>query len=174
MEQLNNPKHRGTDEEDEGFTMEFKVEVVDDIEAQVEEMMRLGALGYFKEARQLSQSIAPVHQQTFEVVFEQLRLMLDQGAYTDLIERAEIHPEAVCTPEQSDLIALMVAIAHVSISGVGQSYRSEVSSEFQHVESSALSVQLRDRLRGGQWTTEEVRSNPDRRQDADVEIYNSC
>ncbi|KAI7479421.1 hypothetical protein KC357_g4224 [Hortaea werneckii] len=66
MEQQSNPKHLETDEEDGGFAMEFRIGVVEDIEAQVEEMMRLGALGYFKEARQLSQSIAPAHQRTFE------------------------------------------------------------------------------------------------------------
>ncbi|RMZ14634.1 hypothetical protein D0864_00117 [Hortaea werneckii] len=156
MEPQNNPEHLKVDGEDDSFTMECKIEVVDDIEAQVEEMMRLGALGYFKEARQLSQSIAPAHQQTFEVVFEQLRLMLDQGAYTDLIEKADSHPKNVCTAEQSDLIALMVAIAHVSMNGDGSSDTSEALSKFQHMRPAALSVQLRDRFSGGQWTIEEL------------------
>ncbi|KAI7183642.1 hypothetical protein KC363_g8141 [Hortaea werneckii] len=154
MERQSNDEHLERDEEDGGFTMEFRIGVVEDIEAQVEEMMRLGALGYFKEARQLSQSIAPAHQQTFEVVFEQLRLMLDQGAYTDLIDRAESHPKNVCTPEQSDLIALMVAIAHVSISDVGQTHPSEALSQFQHV--GLLIAQLQHRLSDGQWTTQEL------------------
>lgn len=169
MEQQSNPKHLETDEEDGGFAMEFRIGVVEDIEAQVEEMMRLGALGYFKEARQLSQSIAPAHQRTFEVVFEQLRLMLDQGAYTDLIERAESHPKNVCTSEQSDLIALMVAIAHVSISGVGQTHPSDTLSQFQHV--GLLIAQLRRRLSDGQWTTQEVRLSSNSRRDANVERY---
>ena len=174
MEPQNNPEHLKVDGEDDSFTMECKIEVVDGIEAQVEEMMRLRVQGYFKEARQLSQSIASRHQQTFEVVFEQLRLMLDQGAYTDLIEKADSRPRNVCTAEQSDLIALMVAIARVSMNGDRSSDTSESLSKFQPMRPPALSVQLRDRLSGGQWTIEEVGSSSKCRNDADVGIYNSC
>lgn len=174
MEPQTYPEHLKADEEDDSFTMEFQIEAVDDVEAQVEEMMRLGALGYFKEARQLSQSIAPAHQQTFEVVFQQLMLMLDQGAYTDLIEKADSHSKNDCPAEQSDVIALMVAIARVSVNGDGSSETSEALSKFQPMRPLALSVQLRDRISGGQWTIEEVSSSSKCRNDADVEIYNSC
>lgn len=158
MERQSNNEHLETDEEDGGFTMEFRIGVVEDIEAQVEEMMRLGALGYFKEARQLSQSIAPAHPRTFEVVFEQLRLMLDQGAYTDLIARAEAHPQDSCTAQQSNLIALMKAIAHASISGAEGSQPSNKSEKAQSIEPAALCVQLQQRLRDASWTLEEVRT----------------
>lgn len=47
--------------ENVSFAMDFRTEVVDEVGAQLEETMRLGSLGYFKEARQVSQSIAPVH-----------------------------------------------------------------------------------------------------------------
>ena len=60
--------------ENVGFAMDFRTEVMDEVGAKLEETMRLGLLGCFKEARQVSQSIAPVHQQKFQVVFEQLRL----------------------------------------------------------------------------------------------------
>ncbi|KAI7211012.1 hypothetical protein KC340_g10202 [Hortaea werneckii] len=156
MERQSNNEHLETDEEDGGFTMEFRIGVVEDIEAQVEEMMRLGALGYFKEARQLSQSIAPAHPRTFEVVFEQLRLMLDQGAYTDLIARAEAHPQDSCTAQQSNLIALMKAIAHASISGAEGSQPSNKSEKAQSIEPAALCVQLQQRLRDASWTLEEL------------------
>ena len=174
MDPQNNPEHLKADEEDDSFTMEFRMEVVDDIEAQVEEMMCFGTQGYFKRARQVSQSIAPAHQQTFGVVFEQLRLLLDQGAYADLIERADSHPKNVCTAEQCDLIALMVAIAHVSMNGDGSSHRSDAWRKFQHIRPAALIVQLQDRVIGGQWPIEEVRSSSKCRTDADVEVYNSC
>ncbi|KAI7081976.1 hypothetical protein KC356_g8744 [Hortaea werneckii] len=156
MEQQNVGKQAEPHEDDEGFTMEFKIEVVDDIEAQVEEMMRLGALGYFKEARQLSQSIAPVHQQTFEVVFEQLRLMLDQGAYSDLIARAESHPQDLCTAKQSDLIALMVAIACASISGAEEFQASATLGKRELIDPAALCVHLHQRLRDASWTLEKA------------------
>ncbi|KAI6791309.1 hypothetical protein KC367_g8104 [Hortaea werneckii] len=156
MEQQNVGKQAEPHEDDEGFTMEFKIEVVDDIEAQVEEMMRLGALGYFQEARQLSHSTASGHQRKFEVVFEQLRLMLDQGAYTDLIARAESHPQDSCTAQQSDLIALMNAIAHASVSGAKGSQPSNKLEESQIIEPAALCVQLQQRLRDASWTFEEL------------------
>lgn len=147
-------------EDDGGFTMDFAIEVVEDIEAQMEEMMRLGALGYFKEARQVSQSIAPEYQQKFEVVFEQLRLMLDQGAYVDLIARAESFPKNACTPEQSALIALMVAITHLRMNDTKETQAfDDALRQSQLLDIPAIHTRLRDRLKGGNWAIEEVHSS---------------
>ncbi|GAB1739838.1 hypothetical protein NU219Hw_g4773t1 [Hortaea werneckii] len=156
MEHQDDQRHAELNRDGDGFTMEFKIDVVDDIEAQVEEMMRLGALGYFKEARQLSQSIAPVHQQKFEVVFEQLRLMLDQGAYTDLIERAESYHKDAYTPMQSTLLKMMIAIARISMSSTEDSQALEFLRGLQHIDPLLLCERLQQRLIDQLWTTEEL------------------
>ncbi|KAI7204216.1 hypothetical protein KC324_g866, partial [Hortaea werneckii] len=156
MEHHHDERDAEMGEDDGGFTMDFEIQVVDDIEAQVEEMMRLGALGYFKEARQVSQSIAPVHQQKFEVVFEQLRLMLEQGAYPDLIARAKSYPEDACTSEQSALIALMAMIAHLHMNDTKESRASDALKESQLIDPCAICVRLQDRVNGGSWTIEEL------------------
>ncbi|KAI6793948.1 hypothetical protein KC327_g17117 [Hortaea werneckii] len=129
MDHQDDQRNAELNEDADGFTMVFKIDVVDDIEAQVEEMMRLGALGYFSEARQLSQSIAPVHQQKFEVVFEQLRLMLEQESYPDLIARAKSYHEDAS---------------------------SDALEESQHIDPSAICVRLPDRVNNESWTVEEL------------------
>merc|ERR1712070_966626 len=156
MEQQDGGSQAEPNEDDDGFTMEFKIEVVDNVEAQVEEMVRLGALGYFKEARQLSQSIAPEHQSTFEVVFEQLRLMLDQGAYTDLIAKAKSHTKETWSSAQSTLLSLMVAIAHLSMNGAEESQVSDALKESQLVDPVAICAQLQVRLKVRSWSIQEI------------------
>ncbi|RMY77874.1 hypothetical protein D0862_13472 [Hortaea werneckii] len=154
--------------------MDFRIEVVDNIEAQVEEMMRLGALGYFKKARQVSQSIALEYQQNFEVAFEQLRLMLDQGAYTDLIARAMSTPKQTWTPAQRALISMLVAIARMSMSGTEGIQASDAFVESKFVGPSAISVRLRDRLGGRDWTIEEVHTSSNLPEPADRELGDRC
>ena len=166
--------HAEPGEDDGGFTMDFAIEVVEDIEAQMEEMMRLGALGYFREARPVSQSIAPEYQQKFEVAFEQLRLMLDQGAYTDLIARAISTPKQTWTPAQRALISMLVAIARMSMSSTKGIQASDALVESKLVGPSAICVRLQDRLYGGNWTIEEVHTSSYLPESADRERGDRC
>lgn len=51
MEQRIDKRRVEQNGENVGFAMDFRIEVVDKIGAQLEGTMRLGSLGYFKEAR---------------------------------------------------------------------------------------------------------------------------
>ncbi|KAI7227085.1 hypothetical protein KC330_g8555 [Hortaea werneckii] len=146
MEHHHDERHAEPGKDDGGFTMDFAIEVVKDIEAQLEEMMRLGALGYFKEARQVAQSIAPEYQQKFEVVFEQLKLMLYQGAYTDLIAKARSYPQETWTPAQSALVSKIVAVAHVGMSSDEETQASDALRESQHIRPDLLCKRFQHQL----------------------------
>ena len=69
---------------DGGFTMDFSIDIVEDVPALVEEMMRLGALGYFKNARKLCDGVLARHTSTFAVAVECMRLLLRQGDFERL------------------------------------------------------------------------------------------
>ncbi|RMY16519.1 hypothetical protein D0867_06490 [Hortaea werneckii] len=157
MEHHRDERHAKPGDDDGGFTMDFTIEVVEDIEAQMEEMMRLGALGNFKEARQVAQSIAPEYQQKFEVVFEQLKLMLDQGAYTDLIAKARSYPQEAWTPAQSALVSKIVAIAHVGMSSDEESQASDALRESQHIRPDLLCKRFQHQLADDFQNSQEVR-----------------
>lgn len=64
---------------DVGFTLNFSLDVVEDIYAEVEEVMRLSGHGRFREARKLSNDTLAKHTDIFAVLAEDLRSLLDQG-----------------------------------------------------------------------------------------------
>lgn len=104
--------------EDEGFTMTFSFDVIEDVAEQVEEMMRLGALGYFAHARAISDSIDPRHLSSFAVVAEQMRLLLDQGDYQALQGRAPFASKFAAT--QGSIVQCMVWLGTAGMTGPGQ------------------------------------------------------
>jgi hypothetical protein len=114
-------------DEDEGFTMNFSIEVVEDVAEQVGEMMRLGALGSFKQAREVSDSIDPVNLSTFAVVAEQMRLLFDQGDYTALLEKTkDIGMQLKLTEVQTKMVGTMEKIANAYLWSQSQPDDSEV------------------------------------------------
>lgn len=75
-------------DKDQGFTMQFSIDIVDvsstdGIVDRVEEMMRLAAHGRFREARKISDSELAPCSHLFPVAAERMRLLLDQGAFYD-------------------------------------------------------------------------------------------
>jgi hypothetical protein len=155
--ELDAPKAKADEDEDDGgFTMDFSIEIVDDINAQIEEMMRLSWLGYFNQARQISDSIAPIHHSKFEVVVEQLRLLMDQGAYEDLIAKAESVSRSDWTAPQSSILDLMRAISYICIDDFKGA--SSIDSVVIHnIDPEATSLQLKAKLKSEEWIVEEVR-----------------
>ncbi|CAG8950025.1 hypothetical protein HYFRA_00004359 [Hymenoscyphus fraxineus] len=105
-----------------GFVMDFNVEIVEDVAAEIENVMRLGAVGAFEEARNMSKETVEHHLDTFPVLVEYLRLLYDQGDYISLEEnvqkaleryndKAKPGPERY--PEQNDILSLMGHIGRV-------------------------------------------------------------
>ncbi|RMY47082.1 hypothetical protein D0865_08888 [Hortaea werneckii] len=97
MEQRIDKRRAEQNGENVGFAMDFRIEVVDKIGAQLEGTMRLGSLGYFKEAHVAVYSAgAPAE-------------VRNQGAYHDFMAHARSHYLETCSPAQSALIPLIVA-----------------------------------------------------------------
>ena len=96
---------------DGGFPAKFSIEVVEDVSEIVEEMMRLGALGYFKEARELSDTLLPKYSHIFAVLAERMRLLLDQGDYSQLLKMAQTANRDGLSTNQKAILNLMQAIA---------------------------------------------------------------
>ena len=92
-----------------GFTMNFSVDIVDDVPAMVDEMMRLGDLGYFNEACEISNMLAR-HSDIFAVIAERMRLFLIQGAFQELLDFTDaVNLEGTAT--QTTILHTMRTIA---------------------------------------------------------------
>ena len=79
---------------DEGFTLTFPVHIVEDVNLLIEEILRLGALGFFEKARALSDESIDETFDIFPFVAEQMRLLWDQGDFDALFDTTE---RALCT-----------------------------------------------------------------------------
>lgn len=69
-----------------GSVMEFTLDVIEDVASRVEDMMRLCALGHFREARQQSADLLDRRSDVFPVKVECMRLLLEQGDYQGLYD----------------------------------------------------------------------------------------
>jgi hypothetical protein len=70
----------------DGFTMEFSLDVVSNVEQDVEDVARQGALGNFRKARGMFAQALNNHRDQFPVYAEYLRLCLDSGDWKSLAE----------------------------------------------------------------------------------------
>jgi hypothetical protein len=68
----------------DGFTMDFTINVVSSIVQDVEDVARQGALGNFRKARTMYEEALEVHRDQFPVHAEYLRLCLDGGDWFSL------------------------------------------------------------------------------------------
>ena len=66
-----------SEDEDRTDSMVFKIDVVQDIAGQVEEMARLGAFGQFREAREQAEDLFSRQEDIFPVKVECMRLLYD-------------------------------------------------------------------------------------------------
>jgi hypothetical protein len=111
---MDSPKRNATVEpldEDGGFTMDFSIDVVEDIPAQVEEMMSLAARGYFKLAREISDNVLVRQNSIFNVAVERMRLLHDQGDFEALLAETQTVYLRGLDSVQIDIFNLMEAIA---------------------------------------------------------------
>lgn len=108
-------------DKDQGFTMQFSIDVVDvsypdAVAERVEQMMRLGAHGRFKEAREISDSELAPYSYMFPVAAERMRLLLDQAAFEDLIKLAHALDTSNFTQTERMVVELMLSIARIAVS----------------------------------------------------------
>jgi hypothetical protein len=73
----------------DGFTMEFILDVVSNVEQDVEDVARQGALGNFRKARGMFAQALNEHRDQFPVYAEYLRLCLDGGDWKSLTEACD-------------------------------------------------------------------------------------
>jgi hypothetical protein len=69
---------------DDGFTMDFTLDVVSNIAQDVEDVARQGALGNFRKAHSMYEEALKPHRAKFPVYAEYLRLCLDGGDWASL------------------------------------------------------------------------------------------
>jgi hypothetical protein len=72
--------------DDDGFTMNFTLDVVRDISKDVEDVARQGALGNFRNARSMYEEALEAHRDQFPIYAEYLRLCLESGDWGSLAE----------------------------------------------------------------------------------------
>lgn len=73
-----------TGEEEDAFTMEFSFDIETDFLEIVEHMAYRSTLGQFRAAREISDSLLEEPIDIFPVAFEAIRLLYDQGQYSQL------------------------------------------------------------------------------------------
>ncbi|KAK4911107.1 hypothetical protein LTR49_020274 [Elasticomyces elasticus] len=69
--------------------MDFSIDIVEDVAAEVEVVMRLSAFGLFREARKAADETLKRYIDYFPVAVEYLRLLYDQGDFAMLRQEAE-------------------------------------------------------------------------------------
>ncbi|KAK5175292.1 uncharacterized protein LTR77_000430 [Saxophila tyrrhenica] len=122
---------------DGGFAMDFSVEIEEDVPALVEEMMRLGTLGYFVEARKLSDKHLVRHASIFAVAAERMRLLLIQGDISQLAKMS-YETEGAEFDLQRAIVNTMFLIANVHISPAALRSKYELSSSIERLENLSL------------------------------------
>jgi hypothetical protein len=73
----------------DGFTMEFSLDVVSNVEQDVEDVARQGALGNFRKARGMFAQALNNHHDQFPAYAEYLRLCIDGGDWRSLTEACD-------------------------------------------------------------------------------------
>jgi hypothetical protein len=94
---------------DDGFTMDFSLDVVSDIEQDVEDVARQGALGNFCKARRMYEEALKMHRDKFPIYAEFLRLCLDSGDWDSLAKPPD------CGSENWSYLAAKSSIFCVSL-----------------------------------------------------------
>jgi hypothetical protein len=97
----------------DGFTMDFSLDVVSDIEQDVEDVARQGALGNFRNARGMFEEALNKHRDQFPVYAEYLRLCLDGGDWNSLAEASD-YGCGSWTSLASNIVRLLRAVGEAS------------------------------------------------------------
>jgi hypothetical protein len=123
-------------DKDGGFVMDFSIDVMEDIPAEVENVMHLATVGLFREAREAAASTMERYLDKFPILIEFLRLLYDQGDYLSLRDHVQtaIEYKKKWDDEQILLLSLFEDLTLVHLQG----YSHHV---FQRLESRNLVVQ---------------------------------
>jgi hypothetical protein len=100
------------------YEISFEMDVVEDICRDVEEVARMGALGYFRDACALSKDTLEKHMDAFPIIMEVLRLCYDQGDYEKIstILQGALH-NSRWSQEERLAFHLMEVISKASMHG---------------------------------------------------------
>lgn len=93
-------------DDDGGFVMDFSIGIVEDVPAEVENIMHLAAIGLFTEAREAAALTMERYLDKFPVLIEFLRLLYDQGDYQSLSDHVNRALTAKWDDEQICLLSL--------------------------------------------------------------------
>jgi hypothetical protein len=96
-----------------GFVMEFNIDIVEDVPAEVENVMHLATVGLFTEAREAAKLTVEHYLDNFPVLIEFLRLLYDQGDYHSLRDHVNRALTAKWDNEQSLLLSLFEELTFV-------------------------------------------------------------
>lgn len=117
-----------THTDDGGFTMNFSLDVFSNIEQDVEDVARQGALGNFRRARRMYEEALEPHRDMFPVYAEYLRLCLDSGDWGSLAKVAD-HGSWSWSESASGIVEVLSAVGNMSkqkdgnqISAVARAY----------------------------------------------------
>ncbi|KAK4900487.1 hypothetical protein LTR27_002203 [Elasticomyces elasticus] len=98
--------------------MDFSVDIVEDVAAEVEAVMRLCAFGLFGEARRAADETLKLHLSCFPVLVEYMRLLYDQGDFDMLRQEAERCRQSDrfedASPGDLEILLLLCDIRHLS------------------------------------------------------------
>lgn len=120
---------------EDGFTMEFSLDVVSNFEQDAEDVARQGALGNFRKARGMFAQALHNHQDQLPVYAEYLRLCLDGGDWKSLAEASD-YGGGSWTELASNIVRLLQAVGQTSV----RSCNNPMSEEFDALVESTISV----------------------------------
>jgi hypothetical protein len=105
----------------DGFTMEFSLDVVSDVEQDVEDVARQGVLGNFRKAREMFAQALNNHHDQFPVYAEYLRLCLDGGDWKALAEACD-YGCGSWTQLACNIVRLLRAVGETSVQSCNDPY----------------------------------------------------
>ena len=90
--------------ENDEFTLDFSIDIAEDVAAQVEEMLRKSMLGYFRQAREVFEERLVKHTDIFPVAVERMRLLHGQGDFGALLQSVVIYErDHMSSPLHNDI-----------------------------------------------------------------------
>jgi hypothetical protein len=123
--------------DDDGFTMDFSLDVFSDIEQDVEDVARQVALGNFRKARRMYEEALRMHRNKFPIYAEFLRLCLDSGDWNPLAEASPDLGFGRWSALASDLVYLLRAVESI------RQYKHRTYDMFREHNSLVISSALR-------------------------------
>jgi hypothetical protein len=105
---------------DDGFTMDFTLDVVSDISQDVEDIARQGALGNFRKARSMYKEALEQHRHMFPVYAEYLRLCFDGGDWASLANASNFG-DGSWSDSATSVVDLLNAAGTLMVKGHNQS-----------------------------------------------------